>query len=172
MGMKQRLGIAAALLGDPELLILDEPTNGLDPSGIHEMRALVRGLSSPDLTVLLSSHLLAEVEEICDWITMIDRGCRLYQGPLTDLLARNSELVVRPATATDLVALTGIINVMGHSARIADAQVLVGGDGDLDRLAAEVNRAAFEHGIDLVEIHPVAERLERTYLELVQGGGS
>ncbi len=86
--MKQRLGIAAALLGDPELLILDEPANGLDPQGVREMRSLVGGLAGRGRTVLVSSHDLSELEQVCDWLVLIDTGRSLYQGPTRDLLAR------------------------------------------------------------------------------------
>lgn len=86
LGMKQRLGIAMALMGDPELLILDEPTNGLDPSGIHEIRELIKSLpATHGLTVLISTHLLSEAEQMADTIGIIDHGRLLYQGPLSDL---------------------------------------------------------------------------------------
>ena len=86
LGMKQRLGITMSLLGDPELLILDEPTNGLDPAGIHEIRSLIKGLpASRGLTVLVSSHLLSEIEQMADTIGIIDHGRMLYQGPLSGL---------------------------------------------------------------------------------------
>ena len=86
LGMKQRLGIAAALLGDPELLILDEPANGLDPQGVREMRALVGRLAGTGRTVLVSSHDLSELEQVCDWLVLIDAGRSLYQGPTRELL--------------------------------------------------------------------------------------
>ena len=85
-GMKQRLGIAAALLGDPRLLILDEPINGLDPAGVHEMRGLIGRLASGGRTVLVSSHVLAELEQVCDWLIVIDGGRLVFQGPAAELL--------------------------------------------------------------------------------------
>jgi ABC-2 type transport system ATP-binding protein len=170
MGMKQRLGIAAALLNDPELLVLDEPTNGLDPGGMHDMRALVRGLARNDLTVFLSSHLLSEVEEICDWITMIDRGRQVYEGPAAELLASESGLVFRPSDLDDIGMLADLVTATTkHSARIEDGTVVVNTADDLDALAAAVNNGAFARGITLVEIHRIEGRLERTYLELVEG---
>jgi ABC-2 type transport system ATP-binding protein len=88
-GMKQRLGIAAALLGDPDLVILDEPTNGLDPAGMQEIRALIRDLAARQgKTVFLSSHLLSEVEQICDRVAIIDRGEIIREGPVAGLLAK------------------------------------------------------------------------------------
>ena len=92
LGMKQRLGIAAALLGDPALVVLDEPTNGLDPAGIREMRGIVRSINADGRTVLVSSHLLAEVEQVCDWLIVIGDGRRLFQGPTSDLLAGGGNL--------------------------------------------------------------------------------
>jgi ABC-2 type transport system ATP-binding protein len=86
-GMKQRLGIAAALLGDPELLVLDEPTNGLDPAGINEMRRFIREVADGERTVLFSSHILSELEQLCDWLIVIDRGSLVYQGPAQGFLA-------------------------------------------------------------------------------------
>ena len=82
LGMKQRLGIAAALLGDPELLVLDEPTNGLDPVGISEMRDLIGRLAADDRTVLVSSHILSELEQVCDWLLIIEQGRLVYGGPV------------------------------------------------------------------------------------------
>ena len=82
--MKQRLGIAAALLGDPALLILDEPTNGLDPAGINEMRDFIRSVGDGRRTVLVSSHILSELEQVCDWLIVIDQGSLVYQGPTQD----------------------------------------------------------------------------------------
>ena len=171
MGMKQRLGIAAALLSDPELLVLDEPTNGLDPGAMHDMRALLRGLARADLTVFLSSHLLGEVEEICDWITMIDHGRQVYEGSTAALLASGSGLVLRPDDTRDLQTLADLARTMtGRVPSIDDGTVVVPAPDDLDALAARMNRAAFARGITLVEMHRLEGRLERTYLELVQGG--
>ena len=95
LGMRQRLGLATALLGDPQVLILDEPANGLDPGGIREMRTLMRNLSDSGMTVVLSSHILGEVQQICDSVTIISKGRRVAAGPVsevrpTSLTGRNS----------------------------------------------------------------------------------
>ena len=95
LGMKQRLGIAAALLGDPDLLILDEPANGLDPQGVREMRALIGGLAGTGRTVLVSSHDLSELEQVCDWLVLIDTGRSLYQGPTGEFLDARVRAVSR-----------------------------------------------------------------------------
>ena len=107
--MKQRLGIAAALLGDPELVILDEPTNGLDPVGMQDVRALIGEIAGHGRTVLVSSHLLSELEQVCDWLVVIDRGGLVHLGP-PDTLAGTDRLVLRAADASradDLAVLAG-----------------------------------------------------------------
>src|SRR5256884_6719513 len=109
-GMKQRLGVAMALLPDPDLLILDEPANGLDPLGIIGMRDLLRRLREQGKTVFLSSHLLGELEQVADWLLMLHQGKALFSGPARDLLDRRGELVVEAEEATqlDLVARIAI----------------------------------------------------------------
>src|SRR5712691_3606308 len=92
--MRQRLGVARALLADPELLILDEPTNGLDPAGIHEFRGMIRGLVEEGRTVLLSSHLLDEVEKICDAVAIVDQGRVVMQGSLAELTANRQTVLI------------------------------------------------------------------------------
>jgi ABC-2 type transport system ATP-binding protein len=105
LGMRQRLGVARSLLADPELLILDEPTNGLDPSGIHEFRAMIRGFVAEGRTVLLSSHLLDEVEKICDQVAIVDRGRVVLQGSIAELAA-GGEQAILIATSDEERALT------------------------------------------------------------------
>ncbi|MGH3015159.1 MAG: ABC transporter ATP-binding protein, partial [Gaiellaceae bacterium] len=100
LGMRQRLGVARSLLADPALLILDEPTNGLDPAGIHEFRAMIRGFVAEGRTVLLSSHLLDEVEKICDAVAIVDRGRVVMQGSIAELAA-GGEQTILIATSDD-----------------------------------------------------------------------
>ena len=95
LGMKQRLAVASALLKQPELLILDEPANGLDPGGIREMRDLMRNLAASGMTVVLSSHILGEVQQICDSVTIISLGRRVAAGPVSEVLAAHSPGAVR-----------------------------------------------------------------------------
>src|SRR3954464_9195475 len=104
LGMRQRLGVARALLAAPELLILDEPTNGLDPAGIHEFREMIRALVGEGRTVLLSSHLLDEVEKICDEVAIVDRGQVVAQGPIAELAAGGGQTIL-VATSDDEQAL-------------------------------------------------------------------
>src|ERR671937_1477118 len=100
LGMRQRLGVARSLLADPELLILDEPTNGLDPAGIHEFRDMIRGFVAEGRTVLLSSHLLGEVEKICDEVAIVDRGRVVMQGSIEELAADGAPTIL-VATSDD-----------------------------------------------------------------------
>ena len=113
MGMRQRLGVAACLLGDPELLILDEPMNGLDPAGMHEMRAMIASLADEGRTVVLSSHLLDEVERTCDAVAIVDRGRVIRQGPIDELTRGAGAVVVQvdcaePDRAARLIGQAGI----------------------------------------------------------------
>ncbi len=172
LGMKQRLGIAAALLGDPRLLILDEPANGLDPAGVREMRALVGGLAGSGRTVLVSSHDLSELEQICDWLVLIDTGRCLYQGPARDLLGGGAGgLAVVPERHQDLPALRRLLAERGHAVAPEDGRLVVAVAGTpVGELAAAVNRTAFEAGMVLVELNPLRTTLEDQYLSLIQGG--
>ena len=172
LGMKQRLGIAGALLGDPELLILDEPTNGLDPIGMREIRELIARIAGRERTVLVSSHLLGEVEQVCDWLVVIERGAGIYCGPAADFLGgAEPVLVVAPERDADLERLRLVIAAEGLDVELTATQLLVGlvPGGDPRRLAADVNRLAHEHGIVLAELQPRHRNLESRYLDLVQG---
>jgi len=170
LGMKQRLGIAAALLGDPELLVLDEPANGLDPQGVREMRALIGAVAGRGRTVLVSSHDLSELEQLCDWLVLIDTGRSLYQGPADALLdADGSDLTVRPAAADQLDRLQQVLADRDlRSTRDGDRLVLRS-VADPAAVAAAVNRTAFDAGITLVELVPARTSLEDRYLSLVEG---
>jgi ABC-2 type transport system ATP-binding protein len=161
MGMKQRLGVAAALLGDPQLLILDEPTNGLDPAGVNDMRRLVADLSAAGQTVLLSSHLLAEVQEICDRVGVISRGRLITEAPVSEL--RGGSRVLVRADPGD-VALTVAMRLAGDDA------VTIAGDRLQVRLdphrAAELTRALVQAGADVHEVRPSERSLEEVFLEM------
>jgi ABC-2 type transport system ATP-binding protein len=172
LGMKQRLGIAGALLGDPELLILDEPTNGLDPIGMREIRELIARIAGRERTVLVASHLLGEVEQVCDWLVVIERGAGVYCGPAADFLGgAEPVLVVAPERDADLERLRLVVAAEGLDVELTATQLLVGlvQGRDPRRLAADVNRLAHEHGIVLAELQPRHRNLESRYLDLVQG---
>jgi ABC-type multidrug transport system ATPase subunit len=153
MGMKQRLGVAAALLKDPELLILDEPTNGLDPAGMAEMRDFIRSLAAGGRTVLLSSHLMGEIEQVSDRVGVIRAGELVAEGTVDELRGQAGLRVrVQPleAAARVLGGLEGIELV----------------DGDVDAHAAQVNRMLVEAGIAVSELGRRQASLEDVFLEL------
>ncbi len=164
LGMKQRLGVAAALLKDPELLILDEPTNGLDPKGMADMRALIRELGRGDRTVLLSSHLLGEVEQVCDRVGVIHKGRLLTEGTVDELRGGGGILVgAEPLEEARQIAgrLAGV-----EGARIADGMLVL--DADPER-AAEINAKLVSAGLRVSEIRPAERSLETAFLELTDG---
>ena len=172
LGMKQRLGIAAALLGDPGLLILDEPANGLDPAGIHEMRALLARVARHDRTVFVSSHVLSELEQVCDWLVMIDDGRLVFQGPAAELVDGHvATLAVGCPTAEGLDVLRRVLVSHGLQVEAVDRELRVAVDGDDPvALAATVNRGAFDAGVVLTELRAVRTNLEDRYLAMVTGG--
>jgi ABC-2 type transport system ATP-binding protein len=170
-GMKQRLGIAAALLGDPDLLVLDEPTNGLDPAGIAEMRRLIAEVGSGDRTVFVSSHILGELEQVCDWLVVIDHGSLVYAGPADGFLAQATPTVTAtPEHAADLDRLAAIVRGWDLEADHHDGELLVSADGrDPCAVALTVNRAAIAEGIVLAELHVGRPDLESHYLTVLEG---
>ncbi|MEV1146033.1 ABC transporter ATP-binding protein [Micromonospora sp. NPDC049799] len=161
LGMKQRLAVASALLKDPELLILDEPANGLDPAGIREMRDLMRTLADAGVTVLVSSHILAEIQLICDHVTIISRGRRVAAGPVDEVLAGfdRHEVLVRvddPERATELLRAADL-TVVGHPDHLVVTDVAD---------ATQISRLLGEQGVWLRELTPLRPDLESVFLEL------
>ena len=163
LGMKQRLGVAAALLGEPDLLVLDEPTNGLDPAGMADMRALLVDVAAGGQTVLLSSHLLAEVQEICDRVGIIAGGRLLVESTVAELRgATGIRLVADPVDRALAVAMT----VAGDDAVEVDGPVLrVSGPA---AQAPELARALVGAGIDITELTPVERSLEDVFFDLTR----
>ncbi len=164
LGMKQRLGIGAALLRDPDVLMLDEPTNGLDPLGIVEIRELLIRLGAEGKTVLVSSHLLAEIQAACDRLIIIKRGQLIFEGKTSDLLAHSkNEVVAVPEHPDDSERLAKVLKsngfdatVDGHSVRVPDQR---------DAMPV-INRKAFEHEITLRELRADVEDLEDVFLRM------
>ena len=164
LGMKQRLGIAAALLPNPKLLMLDEPTNGLDPEGIQEVRALLRSLANDGTSVFVSSHLLSELELISDYLVMLRKGEVVFTGKMSDLmLSQQPVIIAKGADENDLTLLLAIAQQAGHNATIRDGAVHVHGPADW---AIEFNRAAFNAGITLSQLTPQLPNLEETFFEM------
>jgi ABC-2 type transport system ATP-binding protein len=164
LGMKQRLGIAAALLTDPELLILDEPTNGLDPAGIVEIRELLRAIARDGRTVIVSSHLLSELEAICDHMVIIRFGKLLFSGPMAELFKRTREHIdIAPEHEGDVERLATVLRDGGWEVMPAEAglRVIAGAD----RTAA-LNRAAAAAGITLSRLAFAQDSLEELFLEM------
>ncbi len=171
MGMKQRLGIAAALLGDPDVLLLDEPANGLDPVGIAEMRSLLKALARAGRSLLVSSHALADLQQVCDWLVMIDRGACLFQGPAGELLTTTgTRVLVAPEHRHDMARLRQALVEGGHGVESHGDHLAVAVNGtDATALAAAINRDAAALGVTLALLECTAASLEDRYLALVAG---
>jgi ABC-2 type transport system ATP-binding protein len=164
LGMKQRLGIAAALLPNPKLLMLDEPTNGLDPEGIQEVRALLRQLADNGTTVFVSSHLLSELEIISDYLVMLRKGEVVFSGKIEELLlAQQHVIIAKGQNPGDLEKILTLATGMGHSASIRNNEVHIQANADW---AATLNRAAFDAGITLAQLSPQVPNLEETFFEM------
>ncbi len=172
LGMKQRLGIAAALLGDPELLVLDEPTNGLDPAGINEIRQFILELADGERTVLVSSHILSELEHICDWLIVIDEGTLLYQGPAEGFLNKVPTVIaLAPEHLRDFDRLAELARADGHEPRRDGTELTIPVDErDARGVAAALNKAAIRRGIVLAELHLRKPSLESQYLAAIGEG--
>ncbi len=161
LGMKQRLGVAAALLKDPQVVVLDEPTNGLDPAGMRDMRGLIRRLGAEGRTVLLSSHLMGEVQQICDRVAVIDRG-RIIAESSVDELRGHGELVVSAAPsdrARELVEARPEV----RSVRVVDGTLRVEMDS---RHTAELARCLVTAGIAVTELRREERELEDVFMEM------
>jgi ABC-type multidrug transport system ATPase subunit len=166
MGMKQRLGVAAALLKDPELLILDEPTNGLDPAGMAEMRTFIRSLARGGRTVVLSSHLMGEVEQVCDRAGVIRDGVLVAEGTVEQLRGRATLRVRAQPLGEAALLVAGLPEV----AEVATEGAVLELSADV-AAAAAINRALVTAGIEVSEISERRASLEDVFLELTANGG-
>jgi ABC-2 type transport system ATP-binding protein len=169
-GMRQRLGVARCLLADPELLILDEPANGLDPAGILEFRQMVRALVGEGRTVMLSSHLLDEVEKVCDTVAIVDRGRVVAQGPISELSAGGPRsLLVHSSdysrTVTLVSAHPAVRSVEENGEEIRAGLGHVSG-AEARSVAADLNRRLVEAGVDVFGIELPTATLEERFLEI------
>jgi ABC-2 type transport system ATP-binding protein len=164
LGMKQRLGIAAALLRDPELLVLDEPTNGLDPAGIVEVRTLLRHLGASGKTVFVSSHILAEMHAACDRFLVINHGRFLFAGPVDEFLSQARRgVTVHPEHAVDLDRLGNLVSEAGFRSTPDGPSLWIDAPADA---AADLNRLAQAHDITLSALMPASEDIEDLFLRL------
>jgi ABC-2 type transport system ATP-binding protein len=164
LGMKQRLGLAAALLKDPEVLILDEPANGLDPAGIVEVRELLRRLGNEGRTVFVSSHILSEVQQVCERVAILARGRNVAAGPVDEVLAggRSGALVVR---VEDLTRADFILRSAGVESHLEGDALRVSG---LPSDGARVTRLLADRGLYVSELRPEAADLEAVFLQLTR----
>ncbi len=174
LGMRQRLGVAACLLGDPRLLLLDEPMNGLDPAGMAEMRDMIRSMVAEGRTVVLSSHLLDEVERTCDAVAIVDRGSIIQQGPISELLAGAPlALVVECTEPGRARALLAGANLGARAEAVPSALgldiTLPAGTGR--DVIAEINRVLAAGGISIYRLQPVQTSLESWFLQVTSRVG-
>ncbi len=173
MGMRQRLGVAACLIGDPQLLILDEPMNGLDPGGMQEMRAMILSLVAEGRTVVLSSHLLDEVERTCDAVAIVDRGNIIRQGPIAELLA-GAALTIQ-VECTDPERALHLLEVTTMGAQIDAGPLGLGitlPSGTSRDVIAEINRVLVEGGIRVYRLQQIQASLEEWFLQVTSRLGA
>ena len=163
LGMKQRLAIASALLNDPEILILDEPTNGLDPQGIHEIRQIIRKIAKNGTTILLASHLLDEVEKVCSHVVVIRQGVKLYSGRVDEMTASNGFFELASDKNEELLAL---LKEDSNFGKIEMQNDLIKAFLNKPIEAAEFNKSMFQKGILLSHLVKRRESLEEQFLQL------
>jgi len=163
LGMKQRLAIASALLNDPEILILDEPTNGLDPQGIHQIRSLIKQIASNGTTILLASHLLDEVEKVCSHVVVLRKGEKLYSGRVDEMINSHGFFELKTDKKGELIAI-----LEGNSSfgKITEEDDIVTAFLDEPMDASAFNKLMFEKGIVLSHLVKRKESLEEQFLQL------
>ena len=173
MGMRQRLGVAACLLGDPQLLILDEPMNGLDPAGMHEMRDMILSLVAEGRTVVLSSHLLDEVERTCDAVAIVDRGQIIRQGPISELLAGASMALQVECSEPDRARALLQATTLGAGIEVGTLGLGITLPAGTGRdVIAEINRVLVHGGISVYRLQEIQASLEAWFLQVTSRLGA
>ncbi|PIB32435.1 ABC transporter ATP-binding protein [Gaetbulibacter sp. 5U11] len=163
LGMKQRLAIASALLNDPEILILDEPTNGLDPQGIHQIRAIIKDIASQGTTILLASHLLDEVEKVCSHVVVLRKGHKLYEGPVDQMISSEGFFELKCDNPEQLVTyLNNHPNI--KNTKVTDDLITAFLDAPMS--ASAFNKELIDNGIALSHLVLRKESLEEQFLQL------
>ena len=165
LGMKQRLAIASALLNDPEILILDEPTNGLDPQGIHQIREIIKKIAAQGTTILLASHLLDEVEKVCSHVVILRKGEKLYSGPVDEMLASHGFFELRCQEMEKLQSLLEADSRFGKLVMNTDTLTAY---LEEEMAATDLNRWAFDQGLILSHLVKRKESLEEQFLTLTK----
>ncbi|HKK62628.1 MAG TPA: ATP-binding cassette domain-containing protein [Bacteroidales bacterium] len=165
LGMKQRLGIAAALLGDPEVLVLDEPTNGLDPEGIAEVRETIKNQVNTGKTIILASHILSEVEKICDHVAILKKGVLLADGPVDELLTEDEVVEFSSDNNEKLINLDQIQQIVKE---IKAEEKLLVATLRPEKTIADLNKFAFENKVVITHLLSRKKSLEAQFLELVK----
>jgi ABC-2 type transport system ATP-binding protein len=165
LGMKQRLAIASALLNDPEILILDEPTNGLDPQGIHQIREIIKKIASQGTTILLASHLLDEVEKVCSHVVILRKGEKLYSGRVDGMLASHGFFELKTDNEDKLIS---ILNEDGRFGEIKQEGELITAFLKEEMDAKSFNKTLFDKGIILSHLVKRKESLEEQFLTLTK----
>lgn len=164
LGMKQRLAIASALLGDPEVLILDEPTNGLDPQGIAEIRELIQKIAHRGITILLASHLLDEVQKICSHVVILDKGRNIYTGKVAEMINASAHIEVG---ADDMDALEDVLMEDENIIGIEKDKLIMLVKAKEGYDSAQLNKYLFSKGITLTHLNTRKKSLENYFLELL-----
>ena len=165
LGMKQRLAIASALLNDPEILILDEPTNGLDPQGIHKIREIIKKIAEAGTTILLASHLLDEVEKVCSHVVVLNKGVNLFSGRVNELITSNGFFELKTSQQDEL------INLIDSHPNFSNSKIegeLITAFLKLPMDAEEFNKLLFTNGIILSHLVKRKESLEEQFLQLTE----
>ena len=163
LGMKQRLAIASALLNDPEILILDEPTNGLDPQGIHQIRKIITDIAAKGTTILLASHLLDEVEKVCSHVVVLRKGEKLYSGRVDEMISSHGFFELKAEKHEDLLKLLES-NTVFKNIKVENGLITAFLNEPMD--ASTFNKLMFEKGITLSHLVKRKESLEDQFLQL------
>lgn len=163
LGMKQRLAIASALLNDPEILILDEPTNGLDPQGIHQIRQIIKDIANDGTTILLASHLLDEVEKVCSHVVVLRKGVKLYSGRVDEMTSSHGFFELKTEKHDALIAILENDEAFGKI-KVEDGLITAFLNNPME--ASTFNKLMFEKGITLSHLVKRKESLEEQFLQL------
>jgi ABC-2 type transport system ATP-binding protein len=164
LGMKQRLAIASALLSDPQVLILDEPTNGLDPKGIVEIRELIKDIAAEGRTIILASHLLDEVQKVCDHFCVLNKGKLIFTGRVDDLTRQKNQFILASSDLNILIEKLNAIDWVSKAELIDQTvEVIIDENDQIDKLTKQLA----DEGVYLTHLSPVIKSLEKKFIEIL-----